>query len=447
MITDMTKGNPSKVLISFTLPMLLSIVFQQMYNMADSIIAGKVLGVDALAAVGASYPITMIFMAVATGMNVGCSVVISQFFGAGRKEDTKTAIYTSMISSAVLSAILTVLGLVFIKPLISVLQTPKDIFSDCESYLAIYIAGLVFLFLYNICTGIFTALGDSKTPLRFLIASSVANIILDLVLVKRLGVPGVAWATFICQGVAAVCSVFVLALRLKKIETQKAYPKFSAFMLKKISMVSIPSILQQSFVSVGNLFIQGLVNSFSSAVIAGYAAAIKLNTFAVTTFTALGSSMSNFCAQNMGARNIDRIKKGYRVAIVMLLVISAIFSAVFLIFKSTLVEFFMDKSDVTLFESALKTGIMFITIVSPFYFVVALKVATDGLLRGAGNMIAFMTSTFSDLILRVILSYIFVPFFKDTGIWLSWPIGWIISTAVSLGFYFSGKWKNINLTK
>lgn len=443
----MTKGNPSKVLISFTLPMLLSIVFQQMYNMADSIIAGKVLGVDALAAVGASYPITMIFMAVATGMNVGCSVVISQFFGAGRKEDTKTAIYTSMISSAVLSAILTVLGLVFIKPLISVLQTPKDIFSDCESYLAIYIAGLVFLFLYNICTGIFTALGDSKTPLRFLIASSVANIILDLVLVKRLGVPGVAWATFICQGVAAVCSVFVLALRLKKIETQKAYPKFSAFMLKKISMVSIPSILQQSFVSVGNLFIQGLVNSFSSAVIAGYAAAIKLNTFAVTTFTALGSSMSNFCAQNMGARNIDRIKKGYRVAIVMLLVISAIFSAVFLIFKSTLVEFFMDKSDVTLFESALKTGIMFITIVSPFYFVVALKVATDGLLRGAGNMIAFMTSTFSDLILRVILSYIFVPFFKDTGIWLSWPIGWIISTAVSLGFYFSGKWKNINLTK
>lgn len=203
LMKDLTSGKPRNVLWAFSIPMLISVMFQQIYNIADSMIAGKFAGEDALAAVGASYPITMIFMAIAMGSNVGCSVIISQLFGGRKFKEMKTAITTTFTASAVLSLVLTILGLVFCHPLMRLIQTPDNIFGDAALYLNIYIVGLAFLFLYNICTGIFNALGDSKTPLYFLIGSSIGNIILDLVFVInfKMGVAGVAWATFIAQGI------------------------------------------------------------------------------------------------------------------------------------------------------------------------------------------------------------------------------------------------------
>ncbi|MEG1292058.1 MAG: MATE family efflux transporter, partial [Lachnospiraceae bacterium] len=308
MVKDMTKGEPGKVLLGFTLPMLGSVVFQQLYNIVDSVVAGKCIGPNALAAVGSSYPITMIFVAIALGCNVGCSVLISQLFGAKKLEDMKTALYTSLLAALVLSIILTAIGFFGCGEMLRLLQTPKNIFVDSALYLKIYTAGLVFVFLYNICNGIFTALGDSTTPFLFLVISSLANIVLDLVFVIcfHMGVSGVAWATFIAQGVAAIAAFIVLLKRIKMIPTEK-YQLFSLKMLQKIAWLSIPSILQQSFVSVGNLFIQSMVNSYGSVVIAGYSGAIKLNTFAITSFGTLATSLSNFTAQNIGAGKTERV--------------------------------------------------------------------------------------------------------------------------------------------
>lgn len=439
MIKDLTEGNAQKILWQFTIPMFVSVIFQQLYNIADSIIAGRFAGEDALAAVGASYPITMIFMAIAVGSNVGCAVVISQLFGAKQYGKMKTAIFTTLIASTVLSVVLTIAGLFGTEGLMRMIQTPSNIFEDGSLYLRIYIGGFLFLFLYNVATGIFTSLGDSKTPLYFLIGSSIGNIVLDYWFVAGFhwDVAGVAWATFIAQGVACVLALLTLVRRIRKIETHEKYAIFSMEMLKKISMIAIPSILQQSFVSVGNIFIQSLVNSFGSSVIAGYSAAIKLNTFMITSFSTMGNAVSSFTAQNLGAGKVERAKQGLYAGIKMAVLIAIPFFVAYFVFGRQMVSLFMSEDASAL---ALQTGITFLRIVSPFYFIIPMKLVVDGLLRGAGAMKAFMVATFTDLVLRVVISYILAPFFGATGIWMSWPIGWSIATVISAFFYRRGKW-------
>lgn len=442
MITDMTEGKPFGILWRFTVPMLISVMFQQLYNIVDSVVAGKFVGVNALAAVGASYPITMIFMAVATGLNIGCSVVISLYFGAKEYEQMKSAVSTSLLTVLGISVFLTILGLILGRPLMTLLKTPEDIFGDSALYLNIYICGLIFLFMYNICTGVFTALGDSKTPLYFLIASSIGNIILDLVFVIcfHMGVGGVAWATFLAQGVSSILAFFTLQKRLKSVGSRE-YRRFSSTMLKKIMEVAVPSILQQSFISVGNLFVQGLINSYGSAVVAGYSAGMKINTFAITSFTTLGNGVSSFTAQNMGARKPDRISKGFRAGTVMVLSVAVPVLLLFFFAGQPIVQLFMSEGG----ERASEVGVEFLRITSPFYAVISLKLIADGILRGAGAMKAFMIATFSDLILRVILAFVLSGVWGETGIWLSWPVGWVIGTSLSVGFYISGIWKKQNL--
>ncbi len=438
MVRDMTTGNPAKILVKFTIPMLISVAFQQLYNIADSIIAGQLLGGDALASIGISYTITMIYMAIANGSNIGCSVVISQFFGNKNYSKMKTCISTSLISILSLSVILTILGLVFSSPLLTALNTPENLFELSADYLNIYTAGLIFLFLYNLCTGIFTALGDSKTPLFFLILSSVFNVILDYILVKytTMGVSGVAWATFIAQGIASVLSFITLLTRIRKLNCGKAQ-FFSFDILKKILFVAIPSILQQSFVSVGNIFIQGLVNTFGDIVVAGFSAAGKLNTFTITTLTALGNSMSSYTAQNVGAGKIDRIKKGVKYLYIMSFAITTPLFILFNFCPEIMMRIFVSEADVAIIEA----GIAFLKTVAPFYLFISIKLIIDGVLRGSGAVNIFMVSTFSDLLLRVVLSFVLSPIFAQQGIWYSWPIGWLLATAISCTFYFTGIWK------
>lgn len=441
MVTNLTEGKVNSVLWKFTLPMFISVVFQQFYNMADSAIAGKFAGEEALAAVGASYPITMIFMAIAVGSNVGCSVVISRYFGGGWMRKMKTAVSTTILASLVLSILLTGVGLAVSGPLLRAMNTPDNIFDQGKLYLNIYIAGLVFLFLYNVATGVFTSLGDSRTPLIFLIGSSIGNILLDLLFVISFhwGVAGVAWATFIAQGIACVLALITLRKRVASIDTQGGkIALFSKSMLGKIAFIAIPSILQQSFVSVGNLFIQGLVNSFGSGVLAGYSAAVKLNNFAITSFSTLGNGVSNFTAQNLGAGNEERVEKGFHSGILMAVCIGVFFVLGYFVTGKWAMSLFLQNTS----GEAMKTGVLYLRILSPFYFAISIKLIADGLLRGGSAIRSFMVSTFSDLILRVILAFVFSRIWGSIGIWLAWPVGWVLSTGLSIYYYKKGVWRN-----
>ncbi|MBR2176325.1 MAG: MATE family efflux transporter [Clostridia bacterium] len=439
MITDMTTGKPAVVLWKFSFPMLVSSMFQQIYNIADSVIVGQICGDDGLAAIGASYSITMLFVSFALGCNVGCSVIISQLFGAKKYGATKTAINTSYIAVLGLSVILTIIGCILCRPMLNLLKTPDNIFSEGAAYLDIYTYGIIFLFLYNICTGIFTALGDSNTPLVFLIASSLINIALDYLFVGSLGmgVSGAAWATFISQGAAGAAAFFVLNRKVRTaVKTDEKVQHFSLPVFGKICYVAIPSILQNSFVSVGNLFVQVVVNGFGSAVIAGYSAAVKLNSFAVTSFGTMSNGLSNYTAQNIGANRLGRIRRGYKAALIMALGVSLPFLLVYTIKGGFMMSIFLKDES----ANAIQAGVDFLTIVAPFYPVVAIKLMTDGVHRGACAMQWFMASTFLDLIIRVVLSFVFSGIWGSTGIWMSWPFGWIIAAVLICTAYFFGAW-------
>ncbi len=434
---DLTVGKPESVLWKFCLPLFASIIFQQLYNIADSLVAGKFIGENALAAVGNSYEITLIFIAFAFGCNIGCSVIVSQFFGAKDYKNMKTSVYTAMISTAVLCAVLMLFGVLFCGNLLKLIKTPSAILNDSKLYLDIYIYGLPFMFFYNMATGIFSALGDSKTPFIFLVVSSVTKIFVDIIFVKafNMGIAGVAWATFICQGISAVLAVIVVFLRLSKIKVLQRCPVFSFIILVKLLKIAIPSILQQSFISIGNIIIQSVINEFGAGTIAGYSAAVKLNNLVITSFTTLANGISNFTAQNLGAGKSERIRDGFKAGLKMVWIISIPLVLLYFFAGKQLLYLFLDNPT----NTALHTGIMFLCILSPFYFVVSTKLVADGILRGAGLMSRFMITTFTDLILRVVLAIILSKQFGSTGIWCAWPIGWSIATTLSVIFYKKAK--------
>lgn len=434
---DLTVGKPESVLWKFCLPLFASIIFQQLYNIADSLVAGKFIGENALAAVGNSYEITLIFIAFAFGCNIGCSVIVSQFFGAKDYKNMKTSVYTAMISTAVLCAVLMLFGVLFCGNLLKLIKTPSAILNDSKLYLDIYIYGLPFMFFYNMATGIFSALGDSKTPFIFLAVSSVTNIFVDIIFVKafNIGIAGVAWATFICQGISAVLAVIVVFLRLSKIKVLQRCPVFSFIILVKLLKIAIPSILQQSFISIGNIIIQSVINEFGAGTIAGYSAAVKLNNLVITSFTTLANGISNFTAQNLGAGKSERIRDGFKAGLKMVWIISIPLVLLYFFAGKQLLYLFLDNPT----NTAIHTGIMFLCILSPFYFVVSTKLVADGVLRGAGLMSRFMITTFTDLILRVVLAIILSKQFGSTGIWCAWPIGWSIATTLSVIFYKKAK--------
>ncbi len=434
MTQDLTQGNPKKMLWAFCLPMFGSIVFQQLYNIADSLVAGKFISENALAAVGNSYNITLIFIAFAFGCNIGCSVIVSQLFGARDYKTMKTSVYTTLIASSILCGLLMAAGLLSCSVLLRWMKTQPELFQDSALYLNIYIWGLPFLFFYNIATGIFSALGDSKTPFIFLAFSSSANILVDILFVKCLsmGIAGVAWATFLCQGVSCVLSVLLVLKRLSGIKTDGKIPLFSWVLLKKIAVIAIPSILQQSFISVGNMMIQGCINSFGVSVAAGYSAAVKLNNLVITSFTTIGNGISNFTAQNLGARQYKRIREGFQAGLGLVWRLCIPFCMAYIGLGKYLLLLFMDSDSST----ALMTGQQFLWILSPFYFVVSAKLAADGILRGTSAMKPFVIATFTDLILRVILAFALSAWFcSPLGIWSAWPIGWTIAMTLSLLFY------------
>ena len=437
---DLTVGKPEKVLWQFCLPLFGSIIFQQLYNIADSFVAGRFISENALAAVGNSYEITLIFIAFAFGCNIACSVVAALFFGAKQYEDMKTAVYTALIASGAVCLLLMVVGIVWSDSLLQLIKTPAEVFADSKLYLDIYIYGLPFVFFYNVATGIFSALGDSKTPFIFLACSSTANIAVDILFVTafRMGVAGVAWATFLCQGISCVLALVVVFRRFGKIQTTGKVALFSWRHLSRFAVIAIPSILQQSFISVGNIIIQSVINGFGPAVMAGYSAAVKLNNMIITSLTTLGNGISNYTAQNLGACKYDRIKSGFRAGLKLVWTLCVPLVLLYVFATRPLLYIFLDSTS----DQALSAGAAFLHIVAPFYFIAAAKLVADGVLRGAGRMKRFMISTFTDLTLRVVLAEILSrTALASTGIWLSWPIGWIVATVLSVTFYATIRWE------
>lgn len=436
---DLTVGKPETVLWKFCLPLFGSIIFQQLYNIADSLVAGKFIGENALAAVGNSYEITLVFIAFAFGCNIGCSVIVSQLFGAKKYGEVKTAVYTTMISSAALCLILMVFGILCCGNMLELIHTPREIFADSRLYLDIYIWGLPFLLFYNIATGVFSALGDSRTPFIFLAFSSTANILMDVLFVAvfHMGVAGVAWATFLCQGVSCLLAAAVVLKRLARIRTEGRIQVYSFRLFRKIAVIAVPSILQQSFISIGNIVIQSIINDCGVAVTAGYSAAVKLNNLVITSFTTLGNGISNYAAQNIGAGNLSRVKEGFKAGIKLVWTLCIPIVLIYLAAARQLVSFFINEPS----DLALSSGIQFLYIAAPFYLVVSVKLVADGILRGAGLMKQFMAATFTDLILRVALAEILVAQAGYVGIWCAWPIGWSIAMVLSVMFYRNGPWE------
>ena len=418
---DLTTGKPETVLWKFCLPLFGSIIFQQLYNIA-----------------GNSYEITLIFIAFAFGCNMGCSVIVSQLYGARDYGKLKSAVTTACLFSAVLCAVLMVIGILGCAPLLHLIRTPQEVFADSQLYLDIYVWGLPFVFFYNIATGIFSALGDSRTPFCFLAASSTSNIAVDILFVTAfdMGVAGVAWATFLCQGVSCILAIIAVLKRLAGIHTDGKLQIYSGKMLKQIAVIAVPSILQQSFISVGNIIIQSVINDCGVGVTAGYSAAVKLNNLVITSFTTLANGISNYTAQNMGAGILHRVKSGFKagVKIVWLLCIPIVI--LYLFAAKALITFFINSPS----DLALASGMQFLYVVAPFYFVISIKLVADSILRGARLMKMFMITTFTDLILRVALAEILAKQTGYIGIWCAWPIGWSIAMVLSIIFYHNGPW-------
>ena len=439
---DLTVGKPSAVLWKFCLPLFGSIVFQQLYNIADSWVAGKFIGQNALAAVGNSYEITLIFLAFAFGCNIGCSVLVSQLFGAKAYGSMKTAVSTAMLSSGAVCLLLMLVGILGCDSLLRLINTPEEVFADSALYLDIYVWGLPFVFFYNLSTGIFSALGDSKTPFVFLAVSSLSNIAVDILFVTafQMGVAGVAWATFLCQGISCVLAVSVVFRRLKQIPSEGKTALFSGQLLGRFVVIAIPSVLQQSFISVGNILIQSVINRFGTDIMAGYSASVKLNNLVITSYNTLGNGISNYAAQNLGAGKIDRIKQGFKAGVRLVWVLTVPLFLLYFFAGKPLMGIFLNNPS----AEAMNSGLIFLKIVAPFYFFVSAKIVADGILRGVGRMTPFMISTFTDLVLRVGLANILsATALGSTGIWCSWPIGWVLGCGISMTFYFTTPWKRM----
>lgn len=437
MNTDLTVGKPWKVLLKYILPLFGSAVFQQLYVLTDTIIAGRFAGQTALTAIGASNAIVNILMAVSFGANAGCAVLISRYFGAKEYGKTKTTIFTALISFAVLSVLLAVAGVSTCRLILTALKTPPEALEESITYLNIYYFGLPFLMLYNLGTGIFSALGDSRTPFIFLVISSISNIVLDYLMVQKWGVAGVAWATFIAQGAACVLTMIFVFLRAFRFESDESKKIYSFGLLKLLLLLSLPVILQNSFVSVGNLILQVRINELAQlngiGITSGFTAGSKLVVFCTTCMCTCANGLTNFVSQNYGAHKFRRIKRGFLSSVVISSVLTSVFVIACLVFTEPLISLFMAPGeDIGL---AMDSGMQYIRIVAPFYLVVNVKINADAAVRGCNGNVGFMVSTFSDLILRVGFVFILTPSMGFVGVGWAWAIGWVLGTVIAVFFY------------
>lgn len=441
MITD----SPGKALFFFAVPLILGNMFQQFYTTVDSVIVGQFVGEDALAAVGASYSLTSVFIMIAIGGGIGAGVITSQYLGAGNYGKMKTSVFTALNSFLGLSIVLGIIGFMANEQILRALNTPENIMADAVLYLKIYFVGLPFLFMYNILSSVFNALGNSKTPLYLLIFSSLLNIVLDLVMVKvfGLGVAGVAVATLFAQGLSAVISFRLLMRQLKSYQTkEERYRLFDSAMLGNMFKVALPSMLQQSIVSIGMLLVQSVVNGFGSSVLAGYTAGMRIESICIVPMIALGNAVSTFTAQNLGAGKPERVKRGY-VAGMKIVAAFAVLICLFLtLLHDPIINAFLEEgSDATAYE----TGTSYLSFIAFFFVFIGLKAITDGVLRGAGDVVVFTLANLVNLGIRVTFAFTMAGILGVKAVWFAVPIGWATNYLISFIRYLSGKWSRKKL--
>ena len=433
------RKRPVSALLIFALPMMLGNFFQQAYTMADSVIVGRFVGEEALAAVGASYSLTNVFISIAIGGGVGASVITSQTFGSRDYSRMKRSVSTALLSFLAISLVLGAGGLLLSRQIMVLLRTPENILQDASTYLNIYFLGLPFLFMYNVLSSMFNALGRSRIPLYLLIFSSVLNVALDIYMVTALsmGVAGVAWATLIAQGISAVLS-FVIFLRGLKSYPGKLDRLFDGRELKNMARVALPSILQQSTVSIGMMLVQSVVNSFGSQMLAGYSAAMRIESVCIVPMSAMGNAISSYTAQNIGAGKPERVRAGYRASYGIVFAIAAVICLAVQLLARPLVSLFMEEGGSSL---AFETGMACTRFMGWFYVLIGLKMISDGVLRGAGDMTMFTVANLVNLGLRVVLAVTLAPQFGIQFVWMAVPVGWLINYGISFLEYRTGKWE------
>ena len=419
---------PLKALTVFAMPMILGSFFQQVYNMADSIIVGQFVGSSALAAVGACAALTNVFICVALGAGAGAGVLVSRYFGAQNYSKMKTIVSTSLISFLSLSILLSVLGFCFSDLMMWLLHTPADILDDAVLYLRVYFMGFPFLFMYNILSTMFTSIGESKIPLVLLIVSSILNILMDLWMVAGLGlgVFGAALATLIAQGISAVLSFLIFIHRMR--QYQSPFRWFERQELYSMLRIAVPSVLQQSTVSIGMMIVQAVVNPFGTQALAGYAATMRVENVFSLIFVSIGNAVSPYVSQNLGAKKPQRIKKGYHAA----LVLDASFAILAFIVIETLhtqiSSLFLGK-DGTAFAYQVSGNYM--RWLGYFFIFMGIKMATDGVLRGLGIMRPFLVANMVNLAIRLAVALICAPRFGIAFVWLAVPAGWLANFLIS----------------
>ncbi len=431
---------PLKALLKFVMPMIIGNLFQQFYTMVDSVVVGRFVGEQALAAVGASYSLTTVFISIAIGGGVGASVITSQYFGARQYEKMKTSVVTALTTFAVLSLALGSFGLFFSRQIMVWLNTPAQALPQAAEYLRIYFLGLPFLFMYNILSSMFNALGKSRIPLYLLIFSSVFNMILDVILVRSagLGVAGVAWATLIAQGISAACSFVIFLREMKRYGKSWQGGLFDRDEFSNMTRIALPSILQQSTVSIGMMLVQSVVNSFGAEMLAGFSAGMRVESICVVPMAAMGNAMSSYTAQNLGAGKYDRIRQGYRMGYAIVFSVAAALCLWLEACSKPLIGMFLgDEGSVMAFE----TGTGYLRFIGWFFALIGLKMITDGVLRGAGDMKMFTVANMVNLAIRVAIAVTCAPRWGIFFVWMAVPVGWLANYLISYGEYRTGRWK------
>ena len=431
---------PLKALLIFAFPMIIGNLFQQFYTMVDSVVVGRFVSEHALAAVGASYSLTNVFISIAIGGGVGASVLTSRYFGSREYRKMKTSVTTAMLSFLMVSLILGGIGLFFGQEIMKLLNTPENILEQATEYLNIYFLGLPFLFMYNILSAMFNALGRSKIPLYLLIFSSVFNIVLDVVFVREfhMGVAGVAWATLIAQGISAVVAFLLFVREMKQYQGEKGDTRFDKEEFSSMSRIALPSILQQSTVSIGMMLVQSVVNSFGAEMLAGFSAAMRIESICIVPMAAMGNVMSSFTAQNLGAGKQEGVVKGYHTGYGIVFGFGMILCVILEFFYQPLIGMFLGEEGTAL---AISTGTDYLRFIGWFFTFIGLKMITDGLLRGAGDMKMFTVANLVNLSIRVIMAVTLAPVFGIAMVWYAVPVGWAANYVISFLEYRTGKWR------
>lgn len=441
---DLTSGNESKLILAFASPMIIGGFFQQFYNVVDSIIVGKFLGQEALAAVGASFPFIFLLISLVVGVANGGTIIISQYYGAKRFEDVNRAIETNNIFLLVSSAVLAALGIVFCEDIFRLIDLPEDVMPQATTYLKVYLLGLPGLFGYYGMSAILRGLGDSKTPLYVLIVSSLVNVLLDLLFVPvfEWGVTGAALATIVAQ----VGTFLGLSVYLNKthelVKVSLVNLSFDTGIFKESVRIGLPSGLQQAFVGLGNMALLSIVNGFGTAVVAAYTVAGRIDMLALLPAMNIATALSTFVGQNIGANKLERVKRGVFATAFMSIVVSAVISLTILLLSEQLMTMFAEEAEV------IQIGAEYLMVVASFYVCFSMLFVSNGALRGAGDTVIPMFITlFSLWVIRIPISYYLSLKFGYTGIWWGIPAAWIVGMIFSALYFFSGRWKRKAVVK